>query len=350
MPLNRHLVATTLSAIAFAHAADAKAIELSWLAPPECPNRETVLHDVTRLAGNNEGLALIANLVVARTTDSRWRVTIDLAGSATGHRELTADNCAQLARAAALIIALAANPEAALDLPTEPPASGASSNPEDTATSISRNGRTTGEPPLSKPAAGQKGTPTEAEEDSPGSDVGAASQQAHPHTYTTLGTFAGIGYDHGSLPTGTGFVRLGGTLSHAPLELVLAVDLTAPSRSEFVGGYGARLRSTGAELLGCLAPTRGTLRTLACLGPRGEILFVKGYGTVADQFRYAARYSAVAAAEFAVPISESMQAGLLGELLLYLGRPNYVIENIDTVLYRQKWFGLRAVVSLSYRF
>jgi len=90
----------------------AEPVELRWHAPPGCPSREQVLAEVTRLVAKAPEKPLRARAIV--TTDEQgFRVQIALEGSAQGARTLRARSCASLARATALIVALAIDPQAA---------------------------------------------------------------------------------------------------------------------------------------------------------------------------------------------------------------------------------------------
>jgi hypothetical protein len=86
--------------------------ELDWQAPPGCGSREQVLAEVSRLVATAPAEPLVARARV-RGKGENFHVVIEIAGSAHGVRTLRAHSCESLARATALIIALAIDPQAA---------------------------------------------------------------------------------------------------------------------------------------------------------------------------------------------------------------------------------------------
>lgn len=294
-------------------------MELSWQAPPECPPTESIEREISRLAGPTEGQTVRAQVVVSHTAGQRWRVVIELSGSAAGHRELTADNCTQLSKAAALIIALAANPEAALDLPTEDP-------PADT-----RPGPASAPPPIDTPPPASQRAP----EISP---VNPSS------TDINFGVFAALGYDRGSLPLPAGLVRIGGTIQYAWTSASLSLDLTESKNAEFVGGYGAMFRSVGGQWLGCGVPLRLPFRAQICVGPRLEQLTAIGYGNSQNLNRRVWRPAGMASLALAYAVGSRFHLGAQAELLGQLRRPRFIIENINVTLYEPSRLALRALL------
>jgi hypothetical protein len=98
--------------------ASAGSVQLDWRAPPGCSSREQVLDEVARLVATLPAKPLRARAIVTREA-SQLRVNIELAGAAEGLRTLRARSCESVARATALIIALAVDPQAAA-VATEP--------------------------------------------------------------------------------------------------------------------------------------------------------------------------------------------------------------------------------------
>jgi hypothetical protein len=103
------IVASLTSAAALA----APPAELDWRAPSECPSRDNVLAEVSRLVATAPAEPLVARARVTRAKGDRFEVVIEIKGSAHGVRTLRAHSCESLARATALIIALAIDPQAA---------------------------------------------------------------------------------------------------------------------------------------------------------------------------------------------------------------------------------------------
>ncbi|WP_438033422.1 hypothetical protein [Sorangium sp. So ce204] len=112
-------------------AASAGGVELDWIAPGECADRARVLAEIEQRLGRsaeaNGEPPLKARAVVSRNERGSWdlRLTTTL-GEAARSRELHGETCAELAGAAALIIALAIDPDAASrGTPTAEPDTGA---------------------------------------------------------------------------------------------------------------------------------------------------------------------------------------------------------------------------------
>ncbi|XXX79849.1 hypothetical protein WMF30_13850 [Sorangium sp. So ce134] len=105
-------------------AASASGVELDWIAPGECADRGRVLAEIEQRLGRpseQDGEPLLkARAVVSRNGRGSWdlRLTTTL-GETTRSRELHGETCAELADAAALIIALAIDPDAANRGPLE---------------------------------------------------------------------------------------------------------------------------------------------------------------------------------------------------------------------------------------
>lgn len=332
---------------------NASAIELRWQAPSECPSSATIAKDIARLAGAQEGRALVAHVTISRGSDARWRVVIELSGSAAGHRELTADNCSQLSRAAALIVALAANPEAALDLPTEEPTPTSVLAPSSNGaiTSIENGKRPSLASQLKQDVGTTEGKTPNA---SPTDDAGGKRKQASENAalaekQLSVWAFITAGYDKQSLPVGTEFGRLGMRVRRDRLGGEVGVDLTRQGKAAFSEGYGANFRTLGAQLLGSIEPFELPFHAALCIGPRIDILYVTGYGTDANSNTWVWRPSGVFAAEFAFDITNRFALGFDSEMLVFGRRPKFVIENVDPLLYQPATLSFRVGFEAAFR-
>ena len=111
--------------------------ELDWQAPAGCPSRDEVLSQVSRLVATAPTEPLVVRARVRGKGES-FEVVIEIQGFAHGVRKLRAHSCESLARATALIIALAIDPQAAAVVseqaentyPTEPPSTDQEARPE----------------------------------------------------------------------------------------------------------------------------------------------------------------------------------------------------------------------------
>lgn len=345
--------------LALLSATSAQALELDWQAPAGCPDVATVKRNVQRLAGAAEGASLVARAVVTQTTAQRWRVSIDLSGSATGHRSLTADTCPQLARASALIIALAANPEAALDLPSdEQPAA----SPPSSTTQPSRSTPKTSTAPES-PVHQDQGTEPEREKPSspsppqthaqkePASVVVEpepmdADRSTHrpesglPRSDHGIDVFARIGFERGALPTDTGWLGVGVRLrsSKLPLSFSLATYATQGTSATFTNGIGSDFRLLAGQALLCLQPNTHHWFIAGCGGAQVSLTRAAGFihpvpgnqSTAGGEFFV--RYRWTPAPLFALALGYELFSPLTAEfgggIALPLTRWQFVVENV----------------------
>lgn len=112
-------------AFAFEARADAETppLVVTWTAPDGCPDGAWVESAVLHLVTTPPTQALEVKGTV-REMNGRYRVDLELQGAATGKRTLGAATCASVARGAALIIALALDPQASVVAREEPAAAG----------------------------------------------------------------------------------------------------------------------------------------------------------------------------------------------------------------------------------
>lgn len=126
MRLRGGFVAIVLAQVAMARGASAAShdVDVTWTAPSGCPDAATVRADVARLGGTaRDGARAIAT---ASTRDGKWHATIAIEdGDARRARTIHAKTCAELAEAAALVVAMALrdapDPEPAPPPPSPPP-------------------------------------------------------------------------------------------------------------------------------------------------------------------------------------------------------------------------------------
>lgn len=358
--MSKYVGPSSLIALAFfaTCAGTANAVELKWQAPAECPSGAAIAKDIERLAGPQEGRALIAQVTISNTPDHRWRVVIDLSGSAAGHRELTANTCSQLSRAAALIVALAANPEAALDLPTEDPLP-STNTPSDASIATGNknqvldgsgfpaNSSTQPSKPIPKVLDGSGFQQTSTDDFRGSNSTNRSSRDA---TKLRFLAFAGVGFDKQSLPVATEFGRLGLRLRRGGLGGELSADVTAEQSTGFVEGPGARFRALGAQLLGSIEPFPLPFHAALCVGPRIDFLHVSGFGTADDYSTWVLRPSGVFGTHFEFELSNRFSVGLSSEMLVYERRPKFFVKNVQPLLYQPATLGFRLGLEVAVRF
>jgi hypothetical protein len=134
-PLMAAVVALSLRAPQLALAQPAAALTLSWDAPPECPSRDAVLASIRKHLERNwdpdrEALQPPHARALVTRRGARYRLEIALqVPQAEMQRVLSAKSCVALAEAAAFLIALAIEPETPQPLATVPADDDASSTP-----------------------------------------------------------------------------------------------------------------------------------------------------------------------------------------------------------------------------
>ena len=120
----RRLLTTILVVALWSGAARAQSsLDLAWNAPAGCPAQASVVAAVQHLVTTVPPEALHVTAAVHEEGE-RWTVALVLSGAASGTRTLRARSCPAVARATALIVALALDPNAKLppdDAPPEPP-------------------------------------------------------------------------------------------------------------------------------------------------------------------------------------------------------------------------------------
>ncbi len=101
--------------------------ELEWRAPAGCPNADHVRAEISRLIGPDahpQGVTRVSGEITAQEGGAfSVRLALEQSGR-TGERTLSAASCAEVSRAAALLVALAIEPGAAEEdpVPLPPPA------------------------------------------------------------------------------------------------------------------------------------------------------------------------------------------------------------------------------------
>jgi hypothetical protein len=110
--------------VSAARARAALALSLSWSAPSGCPSRDAVVGEIRRLLGgsieNPRGISARAEIEARSGGDYQLHIALR-SDQGERMREVEAPTCAELADAAALIIALAIDPNAVANAPETPP-------------------------------------------------------------------------------------------------------------------------------------------------------------------------------------------------------------------------------------
>lgn len=134
----------------YALAQPSPGVALEYRAPEECPGAATVRGDIARLLGDAaaKGEGLSATGVVTRTADG-YRLELDLTrGDNRSHRELESKSCTTLAETAALLTALAVDPDAVGRAQAAASSEGPKTQPEPSASAMPSASASPGPAPL----------------------------------------------------------------------------------------------------------------------------------------------------------------------------------------------------------
>lgn len=215
----------------------AESISLQWGAPANCPSKEVVLAEVNRLLGSRasaEQPHLEVFAIVTHPEADVYHVRLDIFGPHGLHtRQVHADSCAALSEAAALILAMMVDPEAAMSasMPANAPAQEIPTSPPPEAP-----------PPPPPPSIAVKPEPVVAQ--SPAVEKKRPTvRPSKPLSHTRMAVLAHAAMDGGSLPGIAG--GFGGALALLPGRLRLDAGFTwFPPRT---GNFEA-LASAGAKI------------------------------------------------------------------------------------------------------
>jgi len=270
--------------------------------------------------------------------DQRWKVVIELSGSATGHRTLTADNCSQLARASSLIIALAANPDAALDLPGDESAVASTPEQQDVGAKVPLN---SGKSPDHRNYDHGRNTPPSAPA-SPRRELDVSGQTPQSTVGPTpLELLSRVGYEMGSLPTSTAWLGLGvrqRTFGDSA-SFVLTTYVTQGTSAAFTTGIGASFRAFGAQARACIESGGHHFHLSGCAGVQlalvrasafvhGDDLVTYGYGNAVTYTIYRWIPSALLGLNPRYEFTPRFTAELGVDLAIPTTHWQFVIENM----------------------
>ncbi len=219
-------------------------VHIEWVAPAGCPSQQEVLGVVERIVGPSALRSAVDAQVTVTQDEHEFHAQVTVSASgATSTRSLTGESCRAVGDATALIVALAANPDAnpVLPVPTEPPPA---------------------PPPAIEPAA-------------------SPSPELRRVAFLDASFFV----DVGSLPsTGVGGeLGIGWNPVHLDLEIVGA--LLASQRATLASNpsQGADLRFAHVGARACYELFDTRLDVGPCLGGGVEWVAARGFGSAPDQ-------------------------------------------------------------------
>lgn len=270
-------------------------LDFTWTAPDTCPTQAQVVEQLSR-AVDSEGkeLPALTARALVQQEGSAWRLelTTEMDGRR-GTRQLEADSCDGLARAATLVLALTlgegmarrqAQQEQQAAEPT-PPAP----------------------PPQPQPARSEPPPP----------EPRRASWR--------VGAGAGIGID----PLGAVVPAFALEAGFEPswLRLGVRLGLTLPSSTELVGsGSEARAFSWSAELKACFAPALRPVQIAACALGGITLLEAEGSGSARDEQARIPLYGLGPSLELSWLVHERAFLNLELASRFFVKRPELVVE------------------------
>jgi hypothetical protein len=335
------------------HAADTNGqehrLELEWSAPPACPTRADVLQTIDSLLGRPANDVLEAPLGVRARVDAIERIwTVELWWRASGveqTRRLQATSCAELARAAALVVAFAIDPGGeALGTTETPalPAQGEAGPPVAERPAADREPAPVptlpvpaGRASLPPPAPADRKPPDRRERRSEGELLWFARAQA--------------AFDFGALPSpavgaaaGAG-IRRGPFLGAAELSLFYPQEVNGTSAGTQGGG---RFWLGGASLEPCYVMDLRDAAVHFCAVARLDLIAAAGQGVVTteDGVAWFARVGAGAQVWHPLTSNLGLLAGVRG--LVGPAVPTFVID--DGVVHEPDFFSVLGTAGVEF--
>ncbi|WP_437591584.1 hypothetical protein [Sorangium sp. So ce1000] len=326
------VAAGLLPARALATPAEPRTIDLRWEAPDGCPPADEVRSEIARLLGASEQRQPIdVAIAVAREGDTRLRLDLRIRAPAPGERVLHGDDCASMARAAALIVAMSIDPDAvARTAAAEPAQPEAPAAPRESAPRP---------PPRARDRAPRRPHPTaEAPPAVDERDVEGAlwlSAQIEQALVPAIGVGLAAG---GGIRSG--WFRADGAAGVVPSSSSRIAGLTA----------GAEFRLWFLEVDACARSIERPLGVYVCALGRQNWLLARGR-EVDEAFTlttpiFAAGLGTLLEWRIAAPLK--IEGAL--HAVVPLRRPRFVVENLEGIVYRPPAVGLSARLGLALAF
>lgn len=314
--------------------AQSSQIQLLWSAPASCPDREFVVKSIAELTGGLRSNSAPALRVRAEIVERAGAFRLQLSWSSGGvqsERIMESRSCSELGRAAALVVAIAADPDAN---PTDTNSAGegagtagqghgvdaAPPSPGVTGT-LSRRRITTPAPPRSS------GEPAPRSAEASRSAVTHASSAGRAAHFRARGLFA---VEYGALPQGAPGAVAGVSAARGLLAASLDIALFVPQQSATTEGTGVFWFGSVA-LHPCLDPLSGSARVSPCLAL--DLSAIRAQGEQVDFRRgglaWFPRFGA--GIEFAYAASRRLSLSAGGWLLAAPWRPRFIIGQSSLV-------------------
>jgi len=307
-------------------------IELTWRAPPGCPERAAVLARVQELLGSAAGSrsALRAEASITQRNHDYQLVLVVRDGAEAGERVLVARRCEDLGGAAAVTLALLYSGSDVRE-----PATTAMTSPTENATPTQSSEKARENP---APAPGDR----RQRDDTPESDPGDPEAPAEAHSERALRVLveAPLGtLSVGPLPSPALGVGAGVGLRTSVWSLRLLAQLSRSENLsvEHLPEYGARAQLASAGLWGCrdvggAGARTGAVGLSGCLVLGVQYLTARGHGPfiAARTNRFFIPFAGLGAVVFWQPLEAlSVLGGVNAQL--ELARPRLALEGVGLV-------------------
>ena len=325
-------VVLALASLCVATSAHAQSsLELQWSAPPSCPDRAWVVRAVDRLVSSPSAPLQVS--AVVRQEEDGWIVDLEMHGAASGTRTLRATSCPSIARATALLVALALDPQAA---------------------SRAEDALANDEPPREEPPAAPPSPSSPPPDDSTTSatpDVAAASAPTPVRPFA----FAGATIERALVPGLAVGVGLGGGITWRALRIDAGAQLLPHTSASLdrVPGVGADFSLAALSARSCIGHALPAFAAFGCAAVRGARISGQGTGT-AERYRQTALL--VALEPGVIVRAPGRRSGpaieLETALVVPVTRPDFVFlkDGPSEPLFRVSAVGLRVALFASYQF
>lgn len=302
---------------------DPPAIALEWPTVAGCPTQTEVVDAATRLIAGGQPRPVRATAALTRA-GATWTLALAVEAGGTQHRELASPDCAALAQATAVILAVAAEPlQVATRIDAAPPA-------QAVAPAIV-------EDPLELEVA-------------PG--LRRASPPPQPRGRAQLGLFVHGGAGLGPTKRMTPGLAAGLAVVWPRVRLELRATYWGPAalRLARLATVGADVRLATGGLRGCPLLVRGAVTLQLCAGLEVGATIASAVGLTTD---YAPR-ALWAAASLAPGLRwrprRWLGLGLEIEGVMPFTRKQFEIESVDDTLGRTAPVGLRLLAGVEFNF
>lgn len=330
-------IALMTSGDAHADGADeSRNLVLGWSAPSECPSRDPMRARILQLVGEGKHSrdAVDATVRIERRSNGALfdaNVTLS-AGGRTTDRHLDGDSCEAVSDAAALIIALAIDPEAAASpAPTTP---GAVASETTEVPWLAPPAVAASQPPSSPPPTPIEGSPRDA----------SNRTTNRPFYASASGRF-----DVGSVPAPVLGAELALGWNPGRFDFELGGALMASARGTLASNpdQGARIGVSDLGTRACYLLFGTRLDLAPCGGIHVRFMSAQGFGTGSDHDATAVFGLASLGALIRWQLTPRISVRFAGDALVPLSRPTFVIDAAGTV-YQAPPVAARAAVGFEF--